>query len=55
MKKYTIHYIDAIGNMYKKEIHAENKGQALNALYAFFMENGIAYDITKIESEGEDD
>lgn len=56
MKKYKMRYIDAIGNIYVKEVEAESKGKALNILYEFLMENGMEYNIESIvESEGEDD
>ena len=54
MKKYTITYIDPIGNIFVKIVKAENKGQALNALYDLYMDKGNI-EITKIESEEVDD
>ena len=50
MKKYTITYIDPIGNIFVKIVKAENKGQALNELYELYMDKGNI-EITNIDSE----
>jgi hypothetical protein len=50
MKKYTITYIDPIGNIFVKIVKAESKGKALNALYELYMDKGNI-EITNIDSE----
>jgi hypothetical protein len=50
MKKYTITYIDPIGNIFVHIAKAENKGQALNELYELYMDKGNI-EITNIDSE----